>query len=184
MANVWIYEKVNRLILKHKTRDPIELAEAMNVRVFPMSGTKHLLGMYNVIERNRFIFLSTDVGHMKKTIVAHELGHDQLHRDMVKNGAPFQENRVFNPTNRCELEANIFACHLLIADEDVIQGLQKERAIWELSADLDVDVNLLILKISELAQMGKLDASILTQVEKPKSDFLVAYEPVPEDWGC
>ncbi len=83
LSNRWIYEKVQSLVKKHKTRDPNELITLMNIKLFPLTNTKHLLGMYNVIQRNRFIFISTDVGRQKKLILAHELGHDQLHRDQV-----------------------------------------------------------------------------------------------------
>jgi len=184
MINKRIYDKVLGLIQRHKTRDPVALAEALGIEIIPIKKAKNLLGMYNVMERNRFIFLSTEAGKLTSIIVAHELGHDQLHREFCKNGAAFQENKVFVPTNRYELEANIFACHLLISDEDVLHGLCEKRDVMEMASDLGVDVNLLTLKISELAQMGKLDASILNQVQRPKSDFLLAYKPAPEDWGC
>lgn len=184
MANFWIYDKVKSLVRRYKTRSPEELVDAMNITILPLIGTTHLLGMYGVIERNRYIFLSEDVGHQKKTILAHELGHDQLHRSLCKNGAPFQENKVFNPTNRYELEANIFACHLLISDADVRRVLRSGQSDLEMAAELDVDVNLLNLKISEMAKMGKLDATLF-HVERPQSDFLKTYTPDPEDWsGC
>lgn len=184
MINKRIYDKVLDLIRRHKTRDPIELAQALGIEIIPIKNAKHLLGIYNVMERNRFIFLSTEAGSFTSTIVAHELGHDQLHRDFCKNGAAFQENKLFVPTNRYELEANIFACHLLISDEDIRHGLNEKQDVMEMAADLGVDVNLLTLKLSELAQMGKLDASILNQVQRPKSDFLLSYEPIREYWGC
>lgn len=46
--------------------------------------------------------------------------------------------------------------------------MQVERDIRVMTADPDVEVNLLTLKISELAQMGKLDTSILAHVKKQK----------------
>lgn len=184
MANSWIYNKVQSLVHRYKTRNPSELVDAMGIEILPLIGSKHLLGMYSVIERNRYIFLSEDVGHQKKTILAHELGHDQLHRSVCKNCKPFQENKIFNPTNRYELEANIFACHLLISDEDVLRVLHSEQSDMEMAAELDVDVNLLNLKISEMAKLKKLDATLLN-VERPQSDFLKSYTPEPEDWsGC
>ncbi|WP_262361712.1 ImmA/IrrE family metallo-endopeptidase [Murdochiella massiliensis] len=69
-------------------------------------------------------------------MLAHELGHDQLHRLKYKNAAPFQENKVFNPTNRLELEANIFACHLLISDDDVLHVLRFGHSDMEMAAEL------------------------------------------------
>lgn len=95
MSNRWIYEKVQSLIKKYKTRDPNELIWFLNIKVCPLEDTKHLLGMYHVIQRNRFIFISTEVGRQKDLILAHELGHDQLHRDQVISGVAFHENGLF-----------------------------------------------------------------------------------------
>lgn len=55
--NRYIYDKVNRLIKKYKTRDPIELIEALNINLVYLPKTEILLGMYHYIQRNRF-FLS------------------------------------------------------------------------------------------------------------------------------
>ena len=44
-----------------------------------------LKGMYRVIKRNRFIFLNNSLDeNMLRIVCAHELGHDQLHRNMAK----------------------------------------------------------------------------------------------------
>ena len=55
--NRYIYDKVNRLIKKYKTRDPIELIEALNINLVYLPETKILLGMYHYIQRND-LFLS------------------------------------------------------------------------------------------------------------------------------
>ena len=84
--NRYIYDKVNRLIKKYKTRDPIELIEALNINLVYLPKTEILLGMYHYIQRNRFIFISSNTNFNRKTILAHELGHDQLHRDYCMSG--------------------------------------------------------------------------------------------------
>lgn len=56
--NRYIYDKVNRLIKKYKTRDPIELIEALNINLVYLPDTKILLGMYHYIQRNRWGALS------------------------------------------------------------------------------------------------------------------------------
>ena len=58
MTNDWIYEKANALVKKHFTRDPFELAKDLNIHLEVMNNMTHLLGMYQVIQKNRFIFLS------------------------------------------------------------------------------------------------------------------------------
>jgi len=56
-------------------------------------------------------------------VLAHEIGHDQLHRKECVNGASFHESRIFSPLNHYEIEANIFAAHLLIPDDEVIEAM-------------------------------------------------------------
>lgn len=182
MSNRWIYEKVQSLIKKHKTRDPDELIHLLNIKVFLLSDTKHLLGMYQVIQRNRCIFISTDVGRQKDLILAHELGHDQLHRDKVINGVAFHENGLFVDNSKNELEANIFAAHLLIADEDIIPLLCGQIDDRTLSYELGVDINLVNLKISEMVKLGLLNVNECC-VESPRGDFLKNYRPDKDDWS-
>ena len=69
--NRYIYDKVNRLIKKYKTRDPIELIEALNINLVYLPKTEILLGMYHYIQRNRFIFISSNTNFNRKTILAH-----------------------------------------------------------------------------------------------------------------
>lgn len=184
MKNKWIYDKVERLVKKYQTRNPEELIKELNIHIQTLPDTKSLLGMYRVILRNRFIFIPNNVGNLRKMILAHELGHDQLHRKECMKGASFHENKVFNPTNIYEIEANIFAAHLSIPNEDVIDMLRYAESDRDLANELEVDINLLNLKISEMAKMNLLDIdhSIL---RRPDSSFLKYYKPQDEDWdGC
>lgn len=54
--NRYIYDKVNRLIKKYKTRDPIELIEALNINLVYLPETKILLGMYHYIHKEQIYF--------------------------------------------------------------------------------------------------------------------------------
>lgn len=181
MRNRWIYEKVNQLIKTYRSRDPEELIKRLNIHIQYIDATKSLLGMYKIILKNRFIFLPTNVGSLRKTVLAHELGHDQLHRKECLNGASFHESRIFNPTNQYELEANIFAAHLLIPDEDVLKMIRFAKSDQELSNALEVDINLLNLKISEMAKMNLLDLD-QSRIEAPDSAFLKQYKPLDDEW--
>lgn len=181
LSNRWIYEKVQALVKKYKTRDPYELISLMNIKLVPLPNTKNLLGMYHVIQRNRFIFLSDEVGRQKKLILAHELGHDQLHRDQVINGAAFHEHGLFVDNSKNELQANIFAAHLLIDDEDILPLLCSSIDDRTLSYELGADINLVNLKISELVKLGLLNQNEYC-VERPHGDFLKNYRPEKENW--
>ncbi len=176
MKNEFIYHRVQALVKKYKTRDPAELCKILNVNIKYLSHTTSLLGMYKVIFRNRYIFIPANVGELKNTVLAHELGHDQLHRDFCKNGVSFHENRIFNPTNLFEIEANIFAAHLLIPDENIRRLIKYSERDRDLAYELGVDLNLLNLKISEMAKMNLLDID-QNIIRIPGSDFLKKYSP-------
>ncbi|MDO5301936.1 MAG: ImmA/IrrE family metallo-endopeptidase [Tissierellia bacterium] len=181
MSNQWIYDKVNGLVKKYRSRDPDELIAQLNIHLKYMDATESLLGMYRVILRNRFIFLPNNVGRLRKTVLAHELGHDQLHRRESMEGATFHEIRSLQPTNRYEMEANIFAAHLLIPDEEILRAADSPLSDGELAANLGVDVNLLHLKIAEMVKMKLLDLDA-SKLWRPHADFLKDYRPEEELW--
>lgn len=176
MSNKWIYDKVNRLVKKYKTRDPLELIDALGIKLHFIDSPSKLLGVYQIILRNRVIFLANNIGSLRNTVLAHELGHDQLHRSHCLKGAAFHENKIFNPTDKYEIEANIFAAHLLIPDEDLIEAMILNMDDRQMAAEIGVDINLLNLKISELAKLKKLPVE-LNNIEMPKSNFLGEYNP-------
>ena len=84
MANDWIYEKANALVKKYFTRDPLELTQILNIHLEEINNTTVLLGMYQIIQRNRFIFLSSNLHpNIRKVVLAHEIGHDSFIEDML-----------------------------------------------------------------------------------------------------
>ena len=182
MRNGTIYKKVAALIKKHQSRNPEILIKKLNIKLQYISSTSALLGMYRVILKNRYIFIPDNLGSLKKMVLAHEIGHDQLHRKECVNGASFHESRIFSPLNHYELEANIFAAHLLIPDEEVIEMIRYGQSDQELANRLCVDINLLNLKISEMAKMNLLDIDV-SKIERPKSDFLKNYQPLDDEWS-
>lgn len=181
MSSRWIYEKVNSLVKRYHTRDPMQLINELNINLEYLGDTESLLGVYQVMLRNRFIFIASNIGSLKKVVLAHELGHDQLHRAYCKNGAAFHENRIFNPTNRYEIEANIFAAHLLIPDDEIfnlVKSIEEENYD---SGYYPIDENLLNLKISEMIKMNMIDSKD-RYIEAPDSEFLHRYKPLDDEW--
>lgn len=183
MKNREIYERVEVLIKKFKSREPDLLIKELGIELIYLKPTKALLGMYRVILRNRFIFIAENVGSLRKTVLAHELGHDQLHRKECMRGISFHESRIFNPINQYEMEANIFAAHLLIPDEAVFNLIGQNVSDREAASRLEVDINLLNLKISEMAKMQILDIE-RARLESPDGAFLKRYKPMEDDWGA
>lgn len=81
----------SRLVKRCGTRDPFEIAADIGVEVMFCDNFGPLKGMYRVIKRNRFIFINNQLsGQMQRIVCAHELGHDQLHRNLAKDN-PLRE---------------------------------------------------------------------------------------------
>ena len=144
----------NALIKKYGTRDPFELAEAVGAQVIRWDGFSRLKGMYRVILRNRYIFVSSSLSeYMAQIVCAHELGHDRLHRDMA-TGDIFGGNSLFDLSSRPEYEANMFAAELLISDADILPLIGERYSAEEIAAKLGTDVNLVALKVEALSDAG------------------------------
>ena len=76
-----------KLVKRCGSRDPFEIARQLGINVMLCENFGSLKGMYRVIKRNRFIFLNNSLDeNMLRIVCAHELGHDQLHRNMAKVG--------------------------------------------------------------------------------------------------
>ena len=180
MYNRWIYDKVNDLVKKYHTRNPEELVGLLGIKLNYIDSPSKLLGVYQVILRNRVILIANNIGSLKKIVLAHEIGHDQLHRQYCIDGAAFHENKVFNPTDIFEIQANIFAAHLLIDDDDLIKVIRENTEDKNMAYKLGVDINLVNLKISEMVKLNKFSDDFYN-IENPKSTFLQDYRPLDDD---
>ena len=102
-------EAGERLVRRCGTRDPFEMARQLGVEVLFCPDFGSMKGIYRVIQRNRFIFLNDGLTpQMQRIVCAHELGHDQLHRNLAKDGA-LREFMLYDMSTRPEYEANIVA---------------------------------------------------------------------------
>lgn len=164
-----IQERANALIKRYGTRDTLNLAKEMGIFVHHTNGLKNLLGMYSYRYRERHILLNADMDYtMAQMVCGHEIGHDLLHRDYARREFGLQEFTLFDIRNTMEYEANAFAAHLRIPDEELFDLLHQGYDIVETSALMGVNVNLMLIKLNELNRMGlQLDLPYI-----PKSDFL------------
>ena len=159
-------DDVHRLIEEFDTRDPFELAEAVGAEVV-FADLGSLKGMYTYIKGNRFIVINNALDNETARIVcAHELGHDQLHRDFVKDSF-LRETVLYDLKDRTEYEANVFAAELLLSDDELLRYAEEETTISEIAALTCTDVNLIALKLSGMVRRGY----ALNQFDY-RSDFL------------
>ena len=145
-----------RLVRRCGTRDPFEIARQLGVEVLFCQDFGSMKGMYRVVKRTRFIFLNRDLTpQMQRIVCAHELGHDQLHRDLAKNGA-LQEFMLYDMTTKPEYEANIVAAETLLDTDEVLDYVYNFGYTSEqIAKAMSTDINLVALKVAHLAESNR-----------------------------
>lgn len=111
-----IKSRVDKLVRRYKTRNPFEMIKGMNVVLvyYPLVDIR---GFYQYFKRNNIIYIDETLSDPdKKFVLARELGHMILHK---KSNAIFMDTRTCMKTSGYELEADMFAMHLLVSDEDI-----------------------------------------------------------------
>ncbi len=157
-----------KLVKRCGTRDPFEIARQIGVEVLFCPDFGSMKGMYRVVRRNRFIFINDSLTpQMQHIVCAHELGHDQLHRDLAKTGA-LQEFMLYDMTTKPEYEANIVAAEILLDTDEVLDHVYHYGYTSEqIARAMGTDINLVALKVAHLAETNR----GLRPVEH-RSDFL------------
>ena len=80
-----IYKVAKRLIKRFGTRNPKEIAKQLGIVIMYSDELGDLLGLYTNILRNRVIILNSRLNEFQQIMVlAHELGHDLLHRKLAR----------------------------------------------------------------------------------------------------
>lgn len=139
-----IRSKVDKLVRKYKTRNPFEMVTGMNVILVyhPLEGVR---GFYQYFKRNNIIYIDETLSDTEKSFVlAHELGHMLLHK---KNNAIFMDTRTCLNTSRYEMEADMFAMHLLVSDEDIEE--YRDYTLEQLSRTLEYHQKLIELRLKK-----------------------------------
>ena len=157
-----------KLVKRCGTRDPFEIARQIGVEGLFCPDFGSMKGMYRVVRRNRFIFINDSLTpQMQHIVCAHELGHDQLHRDLAKTGA-LQEFMLYDMTTKPEYEANIVAAEILLDTDEVLDYVYHYGYTSEqIAKAMSTDINLVALKVAHLAETNR----GLRPVEH-RSDFL------------
>ena len=144
-----------KLVKRCGSRDPFEIARQLGINVMLCENFGSLKGMYRVIKRNRFIFLNNSLDeNMLRIVCAHELGHDQLHRNMAKT-TPIHEFMLYDMKSKPEYEANIVAAEILMDSDEVLRYIYEYGYTAEqIASAMSTDINLVALKVAHLATLG------------------------------
>lgn len=148
-------EQANSLVRKHGTRNADRLASEVGIIVVPRNFVKQK-GVYKVIERNRYVFIKSDLHPVMRSIVLlHEIGHDMLHREESVVAGGFKEFNIFDMQDRrMEYEANVFAAQISLPDEEMLDYIYKGYDVGQIAKAMKSDINLVALKADALIALG------------------------------
>ena len=77
-----------------------------------------------------------------------------LHKPLLLNHQLLIEMEIFDIRNTTEYEANLFAANLLIDDHELLDYLRSGMNIVEIASSLDINVNMLAIKLLEMRKDG------------------------------
>lgn len=169
-----IYQKANKIVHKCGTRDALQIAQELGIYLHFVPDFKNLLGMYTYQQRERHILLNANMDDiLTRMVCAHELGHDTLHRDKAKGKNVLSEFILFDMRTAMEYEANAFAAHIMIDDEELAFYLHQGHDVAQLSAAMNTNINLMLIKLNEMNRMGR-DFNL---PYVPRADFFKNIKP-------
>lgn len=173
-----IAEEAESLVRKYNTRDPYKLCDELGVRIRLKDLGTDIKAYYFYQSRIRNIVLNNRVSEsVRRILVAHELGHDRLHREiaMLKG---FQEIELFDATLPTEYEANIFAAELLINDDELIERFNdRDASFFGIAKELYIPAALLDFKFRVLKHKGyRIEAPYIAQGDFLKNDIDGCFE--------
>jgi len=144
----------DELVKKYNTRDPFEVIEGEGIHLIFNYEFTDLKGFYSVMNKKRYIVINGNLNDStKKTVAAHELGHDLLHRCFSENSI-LSEISLFDLDKRQEYEANLFAADFLISDEEILSAAKNGNSVFETAELLSKDVNLVNIKLKSMNNRG------------------------------
>ena len=142
-------EKVRR---EYGGRDIFATAEnsGANVWLRTLGGLK---GFYIYENGKRYIVVNSALSPiLKRTVCAHELGHDMLHRELSAGG--IRENTLFLAGNKTEREANLFAAEILLTDPETLSVTEYSSNVGAAADELGVLPEILGYKLELLNYKG------------------------------
>ena len=89
---------------------------------------------------------------MRRIVILHKIGHDQLHR---RQATVFQEFSLFDMSaGIMEYEANLFAAQIMLPDEEVLEYVYQGYSAGQIAVALGSNYNLVAIKTADLSRRG------------------------------
>jgi len=151
----YVVSQVEALVKKVGSRDPYIICNTLDYKLHYLDLKQRLKAYYFYQSRINNIIIDENVIELFRPIlIAHELGHGLLHREIAMMSG-FQELEVLEKRSDkpMEYEANLFAAELLLEDETVLK-LLNEYTFFETASMLNVPAALLDFKFAILKAKG------------------------------
>lgn len=155
MGKTYIYDEVERLVKKCKSRNPFDILNTLNVVVMESSSYQKLKGYCFSANRTVYVVINESLHPaLKKIVAAHELAHIILHKNMLQI-APMKDSVLYDMTSETEYEANLFAADLLIPDETVTDmSKDEDMDYFKMCQTLNTSPDLMSFKLFSLIKRG------------------------------
>jgi Zn-dependent peptidase ImmA (M78 family) len=141
----YIRNEVKRLIEKHDTNNPFDIARGEKIIVL-YENLGNINGYYNKYARQKFIHINENLDLCKQYLTCtHELGHATIHPD---SNTPFFRDNSFYSINKLERQANFFSAELIINDNIIDNHVLLTYSIEQLSIFYNVPIELIKLKFN------------------------------------
>lgn len=133
---MYIRDIVNSVCCKFDTRNPIELADCLDIRInYCELGS--IRGFFVLKNRIKQVFLNYNLSdYERRFVLSHEIGHSLLHPDQ---NTLFLQNTFFS-ADRLEIEANRFAIELIMSDEDIQEHWEYSIGEWSMFYGLPPEI--------------------------------------------
>jgi Zn-dependent peptidase ImmA (M78 family) len=157
LNSIRIFNLADNLVKDSNAREPVTIAKDRKIDIYYSDKFKKLLGMYTCRWGQGIIIINDNLDvPTKRIVIAHEIGHNELHSELAKEDG-LMEFSFLNITNITEYEANAFAAHLLLDNDDIddiYNLLRQGYDIGTVSKILATDINLVMIKIKEMNKLG------------------------------
>jgi len=147
-----IAETAEMVLHEYAGRDIFETAENAGAIVWRRD-LGSLKGFYLCENGRRYIIVNSGLDRIvSRTVCAHELGHDMLHRELSAGG--MRENTLFLSSNKTEREANLFAAEVLLSDGDVLSVMEYSRTLEQAAYELSAMPEIVAYKLEMMNSRG------------------------------
>ena len=125
----YIYSKATEMVKQTGTRNPMKIASEIGVMLRYSEELDKLLGLYTYRWKHRIILLNDKMEEIMAFV-------------------------LFNMKDTTEYEANAFAAHLIIDDDDIYSMSKEKYDVVQMAKMLNVNINLVLIKLQELNKLG------------------------------